>query len=90
MERTILIHVSGKVQGVFYRQSTKEKARAIGVTGTVSNLPDGRVQIIATGLTPQLDQLVEWCRTGPPKAVVTGIEVADTPLRHFDQFAIDR
>jgi acylphosphatase len=90
MERTILIHVSGKVQGVFYRQSTKEKARAIGVTGTVSNLPDGRVQIIVTGSTSQLDQLIEWCRTGPPKAVVTTIEVTDTPLRHFDQFSIDR
>lgn len=90
MERTILIHVSGKVQGVFYRQSTKEKARAIGVTGTVSNLPDGRVQIIATGLTPQLDQLIEWCRIGPPKAVVTGVEVTDTQLQHFDQFTIDR
>jgi acylphosphatase len=90
MLQTISISVSGKVQGVFYRQSTRETAMAIGINGHVKNLADGRVLIIATGTQEQLDQLLEWCRVGPPKASVTGIETVAMPLQHFDRFRIDR
>jgi acylphosphatase len=90
MTKTISIFVSGKVQGVFYRQSTREKAMAIGINGQVRNLPDGRVHIIATGSKEQLDQLLEWCRQGPPRARVSGIESAEMPLEHFDQFLVMR
>jgi acylphosphatase len=90
MARTIAIWVSGKVQGVFYRQSTREKAMAIGINGQVRNLPDGRVHIIATGTNEQLEQLLEWCRHGPPKARVNGIESADIELRQFEGFQVIR
>lgn len=90
MLRTIEIWVSGKVQGVFYRQTTREMAMAIGINGQVRNLPDGRVHIIATGTTEQLDQLLEWCRQGPPKARVSGIESADIELQQFDGFQVVR
>ncbi len=90
MKQTISILVSGKVQGVFYRQSTREIAMAIGVNGQVRNLPDGRVAIIATGTKEELNKLVNWCRTGPPKAAVTSIETKELPLQEFDQFRIDR
>jgi acylphosphatase len=90
MQQTISIIVSGKVQGVFYRQTTKEKAIEFGITGEVKNLRDGNVSIIATGTEEQLDLLTEWCKKGPPRAVVTGVEIVELPLRSFDRFAVIR
>lgn len=87
---TITITVSGKVQGVYYRQSTKETATALGITGEVKNLLDGSVYIVATGTKEQLDKLIAWCRQGPPKARVTGVEVQELPLLQIDGFSIHR
>lgn len=87
---TFSITVSGKVQGVYYRQSTKEMAVAFGLTGQVKNLANGSVYIIATGTREQLEKLVAWCKHGPAKAVVTDIEVIEIPLQHFDEFSIVR
>jgi acylphosphatase len=90
MLQTVSITVSGSVQGVFYRQSTRQKAIAIGVKGKVMNLPDGNVQIIATGTKEQLDKLLEWCKQGPPKATVSGVTRHELPLQSFDSFYIER
>ena len=68
--QTISIIVKGRVQGVFYRQSTREKARELGLTGYVQNMENGSVHIVATGEHEKLDQLIAWCRQGPPKAKV--------------------
>lgn len=87
---TYSITVSGKVQGVFYRQSTKEKATSLAITGTVMNKKNGDVEIIATGLKEKLDELVDWCRQGPPKAVVKNIIVKELPLQSFERFIIQR
>jgi acylphosphatase len=87
---TYSIIVSGKVQGVFYRQSTREKATTIGITGTVENLSNGEVKIIATGTKEQIETLMQWCRQGPPKAIVTTVEIAELPLQSFGQFSIIR
>lgn len=88
--KTISITVSGKVQGVFFRQSTREKALTTGVTGYVSNLPDGTVQIIATGTAEQLDELTAWCHQGPPKASVTSVIIHELDLQLYDNFSIER
>jgi acylphosphatase len=88
--QTIIVTISGKVQGVFYRQSTREKARELGITGIVKNLPDGTVQITATGESYLLEQLVTWCRQGPPKASVDSVEVKETALQMFTGFTILR
>ncbi|THU39968.1 acylphosphatase [Niastella caeni] len=90
MEQTISITVSGVVQGVYYRQSTKEKALELGVSGIVKNLPDGDVQIVATGTADQLEQLVQWCKQGPPHAKVTAVNVEETTKQVFMGFAIQR
>lgn len=90
MLRTIKILVSGEVQGVFYRQKTKETATLLNINGYVNNLPDGRVEIIATGTSEQLDKLTAWCHTGPPKATVTNVQVIELSLQQFDQFIIRR
>ena len=88
--KTISIYVTGKVQGVFFRQSTKEKATGLGIAGTVCNLPDGRVGIDCTGTPEQLESLINWCRQGPPKATVTKVEYKEQPLRSFSGFTIIR
>ena len=59
MEQTISITVSGKVQGVFFRQSTKENALKLGITGEVRNTEDGKVFITATGSKDQLDKYIK-------------------------------
>ena len=90
MLQTISIKVKGKVQGVFFRQSTMEKARELGITGFVKNEADDSVFIMATGTEEQLEQLTDWCGTGPKKARVSGIEITKLPLEHFNAFSIER
>ena len=90
MLQTIRLVISGKVQGVFYRQSTKEKATELGITGTVKNLRDGSVEVTATGTVKQLEQFTQWCNQGPPRAVVTDIVSTPLPLQPFTNFIIIR
>ena len=90
MLQTISIIVSGKVQGVYFRHSTREKATGLGLTGFVKNLPDRSVYIIATGVKEQLDELVAWCRSGPAKAEVSDVQVQPETLQPFDRFIIWR
>ena len=90
MLQTISIIVSGKVQGVFYRQSTKQKARELNVKGIVRNLPDGNVHIIATGTSEQLDSLVKWCWQGPERAVVKDVRYETCAFQPFVSFSIEK
>jgi acylphosphatase len=78
------------VQGVFYRQSAREKASALGITGTAMNLRDGRVQIMATATKEQLEQLITWCRQGPLRAEVENVIAEEIPLQVFSDFTIIR
>jgi acylphosphatase len=66
--------VSGVVQGVFYRASTRSQARQLGLTGHARNLPDGRVEVIAHGEPHALDALQRWLWQGPPAAEVDRVE----------------
>lgn len=68
--------VSGVVQGVFYRASTRTQARQLGLTGHARNLSDGRVEVIAHGEPDALDALERWLWQGPPAAEVEGVERA--------------
>lgn len=90
MLQTISITVSGVVQGVYYRQSAKEKALELGISGIVKNLPDGNVHILATGADEQLDQLVQWCRVGPKNAKVTSVNIDKIEVQKFFGFTIQR
>ena len=62
--------VEGLVQGVFFRDSTRRRARQLGVTGWVRNLPDGRVEVVAEGERTSVESLVAWLRDGPEYARV--------------------
>jgi len=65
--------VSGKVQGVWFRESTRREAARLGLSGSASNLPDGRVEVIAVGSAKDIDQLSVWLRHGPAMAHVDGV-----------------
>ena len=81
--------VSGKVQGVFFRAETQRAARGCGVTGWVRNLPDGTVEAWAEGERGQVEALVQWCRQGPPRSRVEGVEVQPGDFSgRFDSFEV--
>ena len=65
--------VTGRVQGVFFRASTREQALKLGVSGHAENLADGSVEVLACGPDPALDALHEWLRQGPPSARVENV-----------------
>jgi len=81
--------ISGRVQGVGFREATVDAARAAGVAGWVRNRTDGTVEVLVQGSSDAVDRLVAWCRRGPPLARVTGVDVAmaaaDAPLDGFER-----
>lgn len=62
--------ISGKVQGVFFRASTRQQAQRLGLRGHAKNLPDGRVEVLAVGDDDAIDSLERWLHEGPPMARV--------------------
>jgi acylphosphatase len=69
------VYIKGRVQGVWFRASTKEVARKLGLKGWVRNLSDGRVEAVFEGEEDKVMQAVEWCHEGPPGAAVADVEV---------------
>ncbi|MFU8877896.1 MAG: acylphosphatase [Wenzhouxiangellaceae bacterium] len=70
--------IAGRVQGVFFRASTRRQAVALDLTGHAVNLDDGRVEVLACGTRDALDKLEEWLHHGPPGARVDRVETQDT------------
>jgi acylphosphatase len=69
--------VSGRVQGVWYRETCRREAERLGVAGSVGNRPDGRVQIEAEGPRAAVGALLAWARQGPPRAIVDTLAIED-------------
>ena len=82
--------VSGKVQGVWYRQSTVEQAASLGVHGWVRNLPDGRVEAWLEGEEQAVRALARWLEQGPPKAEVSGVQVQEQTPQGYAEFEVRR
>ena len=84
--------VSGKVQGVGFRMSTRSQAEQLGVYGTVKNLNNGDVEIVAAGEAEAVDALINWAKTGPSSAVVNDLqtEVMDYEDAEFSNFEVHR
>lgn len=83
------VFVSGRVQGVFFRHETRLRALRYNVTGWVRNLPDGRVEAIFEGEKENVEAMIEFCRKGPPGAVVENVEVIwENPTGEFKDFRI--
>jgi acylphosphatase len=69
------VYVSGQVQGVFFRDSTRQKAEQLGLAGWVRNLPDGRVEALFEGPRDRVEEMVRWCEEGPPHAAVENVDI---------------
>ncbi|WP_049941181.1 acylphosphatase [Halorhabdus utahensis] len=84
------VHVSGNVQGVFFRATTRDTAEEHGVDGWVKNLPDGRVEAVFEGSESAVDAMVEFCHEGSPAARVDEVEVTHEEPQGLDGFEIRR
>jgi len=82
--------IAGRVQGVFFRASTMDKARELGLAGWVRNNPDGSVEVVAEGPRDVVEELVAWSHKGPRHAVVDSVEVEWEPwLDEYREFKIE-
>ena len=82
------IRVEGVVQGVWYRDSTKKKALALGLVGFVMNKDDKSVYIEVEGETELVDELTLWCHSGPPQAIVSNVIVKEDKVVSFSYFEV--
>jgi acylphosphatase len=84
-----LIILSGRVQGVAFRYYAREVASRLGVKGWIKNLVSGEVEIVLEGKRKEVEKMIEWCREGPPLAMVESIEINWLPYSgEFNQFQI--
>jgi acylphosphatase len=75
MRKRVVVH--GRVQGVFFRDSTRQHAASLGVAGWVRNRPDGAVEAVFEGDDEAVERMVDWCRSGPSSAWVERTEVSE-------------
>lgn len=85
----IHVWINGKVQGVFFRASTKDKAKKLGLNGYVKNLSDGKVEAIFEGEKEKLEKILQWCKKGPSSAIVKDVKVKkEESSGEFNDFSI--
>jgi acylphosphatase len=81
--------VFGKVQGVFFRQNTLERAKALGLKGWVRNTEDGKVEAVFEGEREKIEKILEWMKIGPPMAEVENLEIKWEDFKgEFEDFKI--
>lgn len=89
MRKRLHIRIKGRVQGVFYRYSTLQEARRLSLKGWVRNTPDGAVEILCEGPEENVLRLVDWCKTGPPGAIVNSVDLDwEAYTGEFEDFRI--
>jgi len=74
-----LLHISGRVQGVNYREAMRQEAQRLDITGWVRNRRDGSVEAMVDGPTEAVEAIIAWARRGPPSALVTDVQVSEHP-----------
>jgi len=82
------VHLSGIVQGVFFRASAQQQAIEYGISGYARNLADGDVELMVCGLQEDVDTMLAWLKHGPENAEVNDIQVKQVPLQEFNHFSI--
>jgi acylphosphatase len=82
------VTVKGRVQGVFFRDTARERARAHGVAGWVRNCPDGSVEAVVEGEAEAVERVVRFLRTGPPRAEVEDVEVSEEHPEGLSSFEV--
>ena len=85
----VKVIVSGRVQGVWFRARTRQRAEQLGIKGWVRNTTDGRVEAVFEGEEELVREIVEWCYHGPPMAKVSSVEVIKQEFtNNFDSFTV--
>ena len=88
-EIQIKVIVTGKVQGVYYREETRKAADRLGLKGYVKNLPNGSVEAVFKGRQSLVKKMIDWCYTGSPAAIVQNVSTEETdPLENYQTFEI--
>jgi acylphosphatase len=82
------VWVSGRVQGVWFRQTCAERAGRLHVAGWVRNCPDGRVEAVFEGDSTAVADMAAWCQHGPEGALVTDVVVTEEPPRGLTDFRV--
>lgn len=88
--RHVKLHIKGRVQGVAFRAHTRRKALDLGLCGYVENRPDGSVYAEIEGPAEQVEEMLRWCRSGPPLARVDAIEMEEGVPADYQTFGIRR
>ena len=89
MKKGVHLKISGKVQGVWYRGTTKQKAQELGIKGWVKNTADGCVEAVFVGEDKIVNEMISWCYKGPPLAKVKSIEIINENINQdFDDFSV--
>lgn len=86
--KSIRLIVSGKVQGVFFRDSTRRKAQELGLSGYARNLPDGNVEVVAEGPEEKINELIQFIKNNPGHSKVKEIKINHKELENFNGFEI--
>lgn len=90
MNKSCIIHVFGLVQGVFFRDSCRQKAVSLGIKGYARNMPNGSVEIYAQGDGEKIKELIEWAKNGTPRSRVDKIDVQEYSLKEeYKDFVIN-
>lgn len=90
MKKSVRLHLTGSVQGIFFRQFVKDNADKFNVKGYVRNLEDGRIEIFLEGDQEKVDSMILLCKSGPKHANIRKIEEKPEPFQEFKEFKILR
>ena len=88
--QTVHLIISGKVQGVFFRETSRKIAEKLNIKGWIKNIPDEKVEALITGDEKDVSDFIKWCKTGPDRAKVKEVIVTKQPETFFDKFEVKR
>lgn len=88
--KTAHLLIEGKVQGVFFRETSRRVAERCEIRGWIRNRDDGKVEALITGEEDNVKQFIDWCREGPEKAIVANVVISDVSLQIFNDYRVIR
>jgi acylphosphatase len=83
---TLRLHITGRVQGVWFRESMRQEAQSLGIAGWVRNRMDGSVESVVQGTPDAVEKMIAWAKRGPRDARVDRVEISDEPAETFATF----
>ena len=86
---SVHVRVSGRVQGVYYRAYTRDRAKSLGINGWVRNIPGGGVEAVLEGERRQVGEMLKAMKSGPSGSVVLGMELSEIEAKGYDDFKIE-